>query len=99
MNQYKIIKSITPLFNLVGKIYGIKKEPLIPLYNNSIQNTGNHNINNYTNNQTSNYTNNQANNYMIEDVIIDNGVLKQGQVNKGVSDSILHMIFNEYGYN
>jgi DNA-directed RNA polymerase II subunit RPB1 len=34
----------------------------------------------------------------LEDVIIDNGILKQGQVNKGVSDGILHMIFNEYGH-
>ncbi len=31
-------------------------------------------------------------------VIIDNGLLKQGQVNKGVSGNIVHMIHNDYGY-
>ena len=34
----------------------------------------------------------------LEDVIIDNGILKQGQVNKGVSGEIVHTIFNEYGH-
>ena len=31
-------------------------------------------------------------------VIIDNGILKQGQVDKGISGTIVHMIHNDYGY-
>ena len=34
----------------------------------------------------------------LENVVIDNGILKQGQVDKKVSEPILHTIFNEYGY-
>lgn len=34
----------------------------------------------------------------MENVIIENGILKQGQVNKGVSGTIVHMIHNDYGY-
>ena len=34
----------------------------------------------------------------LRDVIIDNGILKQGQVDKGVSGPIVHTIFNEYGH-
>lgn len=31
-------------------------------------------------------------------VIIENGTLMQGQINKGVSGTIVHMIHNDYGY-
>jgi DNA-directed RNA polymerase II subunit RPB1 len=34
----------------------------------------------------------------LENVVIDNGILKQGQVDKQISEPILHTIFNEYGY-
>lgn len=33
-----------------------------------------------------------------DNVLIENGILKQGQVDKSISGKIVHMIFNEYGY-
>ena len=35
---------------------------------------------------------------LLKDVIIENGILKQGQVEKKTSAKILHIIFNDYGH-
>lgn len=37
-------------------------------------------------------------NPLLKDVIIENGLLKQGQIDKKVSGRILHIIFNDYGH-
>ena len=37
-------------------------------------------------------------NPLIKDLVIEEGILKQGQVEKGASNSILHQIYNDYGH-
>jgi len=44
------------------------------------------------------YNNLSKNNGNLKDVIIENGILKQGQLEKKCSSAILHYIFNDYGY-
>ena len=44
------------------------------------------------------YNNLSKNNANLKDVIIENGILKQGQLEKKCSSAIVHYIFNDYGY-
>ena len=40
----------------------------------------------------------KSSNNLLKDIIIEEGILKQGQINKGGSAAILHQIYNDYGH-
>ena len=44
------------------------------------------------------YQKTSAKNPLIKDLVIEEGILKQGQVEKDASNSILHQIYNDYGH-
>jgi len=44
------------------------------------------------------YQKTSESNPLIKDLVIEEGILKQGQIEKAASNSILHQIYNDYGH-